>query len=356
MAYEWSLMNDAITSADRAKLARFILDADRFTAGPKVAEFEQEWNKWLGSKYSLFVSSGSTANSLLISAWKEKCGLWDGAKVILPACTWVTNVGPVLQAGLQPIFCDINLNDFSFDINKLKDIAYTDPDVVGIFVTHLLGYPAQVEKIREIFPTISIMEDVCESHGCRLKDYSRAGVYDVGGTFSFYFGHHMTTIEGGMVSTNDEELYDLMRMKRSHGLARESHRFQEYADQYPEIIPQFLFMTDGYNFRSTEINAVLGLSQLSRLDNNIDNRNQNYRQYHKLISAHPDLFYIPDNHSRISNFSFPFICRSKKTYQNLIKIVFKFDFQLYHLKPYIRISFFLIIEDLDQSWSCHTIN
>ena len=112
-----------------------------------------------------------------------------------------------------------------------------------------------------------------------------AGLCDVGGTFSFYFGHHMTTVEGGMISTNNFDLYDLMRVKRSHGLARESHRFNEYFQKNLEINPQFLFVTDGYNFRNNEISAVLGQSQLCRLDNMIVKRNENYRSYYELMQC-----------------------------------------------------------------------
>ena len=218
----WPLMEETITLKDRLKMAAFLLTAKRLTNGPKVRQFEKKWAEWLGVDYSLYVSSGSTANSLLIASIKELCGLKDGDKVLVPATTWVTNVGPVIQNGLQPIFCDINLNNFSFDIEDLKYVATQHPDIKVVFITHLIGLSSDVEKIEDIFPNALILEDICESHGVQGPSLDKRGTLSAGSTFSFYFGHHITTIEGGMVCTNNPDLYDLMRMKRSHGMARES--------------------------------------------------------------------------------------------------------------------------------------
>lgn len=303
----WPLMEDTITFSDRLKMAKFLLTSSRLTNGPKVRKFETEWSKWLGVKHSLYVSSGSTANSLLISAVKEYYGLRDGDKVLVPATTWMTNVAPVIQAGLQPIFCDINLGNFSFDVNDLKYIASVHPDIKAVFITHLIGLSSDVEKIREIFPEALILEDVCESHGVEGPDGKKRGSNSVGSTFSFYFGHHITTIEGGMVCTNNSELYDLMRVKRSHGMARESELyFPQYTSQNPDIDPSFLFVTDGYNFRNHEVCAVLGLSQLKKLDRNIRIRRENYQKFHTDI-VHVPGYKIPQYQKGNSSFSFPII-------------------------------------------------
>ena len=174
----------------------------------------------------------------------------------------------------------------------MKAIAKKHPDIKGIFVTHLLGFSAENEKYQEIFPNAIILDDVCESHGCTDRLGNRRGGRDtIAASFSFYFGHHMSTIEGGMVSTNNTDLYDLMRMKRSHGMARESSKQKEYATKNPHIEPSFLFMTDGYNFRNHEICAVLGSSQLKRLDSMIEQRRHNYEQYVRIINDYPTLFY-----------------------------------------------------------------
>jgi len=304
----WPLMEETITWKDRLKMAAFVMTSSRLTNGPKVRKFEEKWSKWLGVKHSLFVSSGSTANSLLISSAKEYYGLKDGDKVLVPATTWMTNVAPVIQAGLQPIFCDINLSNFSFDTSEFDYIKQRHPDIKAVFVTHLIGLSAPVEKIRDAFPDALILEDVCESHGVEDPFGNKRGSNSIGSTFSFYFGHHMTTIEGGMVCTNNTELYELMRLKRSHGMAREGSPayFEKYRNENPDIDPAFLFMTDGYNFRNHEICAVLGLSQIKRLDKNIWIRRQNYKRFFDGVC---DLgnYVIPQYRAGNSSFSFPII-------------------------------------------------
>lgn len=316
---KWKLMEETINWSDRAKLAKFILTTKQFTNGPMVRKFEQEWSKWLGCKYSLFVSSGSTANTLLVEAVKEKYGLKAGDKVLLPACTWVTNVGPIIQAGFKPIFCDINLQNYSFDESELERIASKHKDIKLIFVTHLLGYSANNEVYEKMFPNAIIIDDVCESHGCEDQNGIKRGANSVGATFSFYFGHHMTTVEGGMVSTNDKELYDLMKMKRSHGMARESEHYDEYASQYPDVSRLFLFMTDGYNFRNHEMCAVLGLSQLKRLDKMIKIRKNNYAMFQELMEKNQDKFYPAYEMPMNSNFCFPIVARTKETFDKLME-------------------------------------
>lgn len=320
----WPLMKDTITLTDRVKMAKFLLFTSRLTNGPKVRQFETEWSKWLGSDHSLYVSSGSTANSLLVSSVKELYGLKDGDKVILPACTWVTNVAPIIQAGFTPIFCDVNLKNFSFDEQDLKHIAKVHPDIKMIFITHLLGLSANNELYQELFPNALIIEDICESHG--VKDFSgqKRGKNSLGSTFSFYFGHHMTTIEGGMVSTNNNDLYELMRMKRSHGMARESSpkKYEQYVKENPEISKQFLFMTDGYNFRNHEVCAVLGISQLKRLDSMIEIRRKNYKKFCSALEKNSNKFFLPEYQVGNSSFCFPIICKDPSNVQKL-KTIFE---------------------------------
>ena len=308
----WPLMKDTITLKDRIKMAAFILTSSRLTNGPKVREFEKVWSEWLGVKHSLYVSSGSTANSLLVSAVKELYKLKNNDKVLVPATTWMTNVAPIIQAGLKPIFCDINLKNFSFDEEELKYIATQHPDIKAVFITHLIGLSSNVEKVREIFPNALILEDVCESHGVEDRNGKKRGVDSIGSTFSFYFGHHITTIEGGVVCTNNTELYELMRMKRSHGMAREASKevFEVYRKQNPNIDPAFLFMTDGYNFRNHEVCAVLGLSQIKKLDKNISIRRENFKYWWDEIYKSED-YLIPEYQKGNSSFSFPIISKSQ---------------------------------------------
>ena len=320
----WPLMEETITLKDRLKMASFVLTSSRLTNGPKVREFEEKWSQWLGVKHSLYVSSGSTANTLLVSSMKEHFGLKDGDKVLVPACTWVTNIAPVIQAGLEPIFCDINLQNYSFDLDELKYVAQQHPDIKAVFITHLIGLSSDVEKVREIFPDALILEDVCESHGVEGPNGKRGKSKDsVGSTFSFYYGHHITTVEGGMVCTNNTALYELMRMKRSHGMAREAspEKFKQYASENPDVDPAFLFMTEGFNLRNHEICAVLGLSQIKRLDNNIQIRKENYKYWWDKSTQMGERwqwkYYLPEYQEGNSSFCFPLIARGIALVQTL---------------------------------------
>jgi CDP-6-deoxy-D-xylo-4-hexulose-3-dehydrase len=247
----------------------------------------------------------------LVAAVKELYKLKAGDKVLVPACTWMTNVSPIMQLGLEPVFCDVNLDNFSFDLEEARLIALKH-DIKMVFITHLLGFSANNEGIKRIFPRAIIIDDICESHGCKTPYGEKCGSNSLGATFSFYFGHHMSTVEGGMISTNNTKLYDLMKIKRSHGMARESIKFDEYAKKYPDVDKQFLFVTDGYNFRNHEICAVLGISQLKRLDKMVEIRNRNHKLFTEIIDKYPNLFYTIKNPKTISSFCFPFICRSNE--------------------------------------------
>lgn len=317
----WPLMNNAITFSDKLKMVSFILSTNKFTNGPKVREFENKWSDWVGCKASLFVSSGSTANFLLIAAIKEKYDLKDGDKVLVPACTWMTSVAPIFQNKLKPIFIDISLKDYCIESQDLILIKKEHPDIKLILTTHLLGFHSDINKLREVFPNAIIAEDCCEGHGVTDDDGNKLSPHSIASTFSFYFGHHMTTIEGGFISTNDMELYDLMKMKRSHGLAREAtpKKYEALKKEFPDIVPTFLFVTDGYNFRNNEISAILGLEQIKRLNKFIKIRNENYSQYHSTLKQYDDLFYVPKISENMSSFTLPFVCKSKNIYLSLIE-------------------------------------
>ena len=313
----WPLMKDCITQKDKDELVNFIKTSNRYTNGPQVKEFEKQWSKWLGVKHSLFVSSGSTANTLLLSAIVEKYNLKRGDKVLVPAMTWVTNVAPVIQLGLKPIFCDVEPDTFSFDLEHLKQLSKEHKDIKVVFVTHLFGIAANINEFKKIIPNAIYIEDCCESHGALLDD-KKVGTLSEGSTFSSYFGHHMTTVEGGFVSTDDKELYELMRAKRSHGMARECSPevFEQYKKDYPEVDERFMFVTDGYNLRNTEFGAVLGLSQLPRLNNMIKKRRKVCDRFVSMLKKYEDTFHIP-NFDGNSSFCLPFILNNKNMKKDL---------------------------------------
>jgi CDP-6-deoxy-D-xylo-4-hexulose-3-dehydrase len=271
----------------------------------------------LGVKHSLFVSSGRTANTLLLSAIVEKYNLKRGDKVLVPAMTWVTNIAPVIQLGLEPIFCDVEKDTFSFDLKHLKKLSKEHKDIRVVFVTHLFGVPAPINEFKKIIPDAVYLEDCCESHGAEIYG-GKVGTHSEGSTFSSYFGHHMTTVEGGFVSTDDIELYELMRAKRSHGMARECSPevFEQYKRDYPEVDERFMFVTDGYNLRNTEFGAVLGLSQLPRLDDMIKRRREICDNFVSILNKYDDVFHIPDFDGN-SSFCLPFILNNKNMKKDL---------------------------------------
>ena len=317
----WPLMKNCITNSDRNLLIDFIKKTDKYTNGKKVKELESEWSNWLGVKNSLFVSSGSTANLLLLSAIKTKYNLKSGDKIIVPAITWSTNISPIIQLGFTPIFCDVDINHFGFDIDQFKNLCKKHSDIKAVFVTHLFGIPAPINDYKNILDVI-YLEDCCESHGATICN-NKVGTFSDGSTFSSYFGHHFTTIEGGFVSTNDDDLFEIMKAKRSHGLARECSPeiYKKYSEEYKDVDKKFLFITDGYNFRNNELGAILGLSQLKRLDDMITRRHEICNQFESILNKYNHLFHIP-NFEGNSSFCLPFIFKDsmlKSNFQSFLE-------------------------------------
>ena len=263
----WKLQENVLSREDLDSLISFINETSRFTQFTKVREFEERFAEWQGCKYGVFVNSGSSANLVLINALKQIYGWLDGDEIIVPAVTWSTNIDPIMQCGLKPVFVDVNLQDFSFDYNHIEENISNRTK--AIFITHLIGFPSNIPLIKKIIKNrdIVIMEDCCESQGANINKV-KVGNFGIGSTFSFYWGHHMTSVEGGMICTENEELYRLAVLKRSHGLARElpSRYHDDLKKKYPDVDFQFLFLTDGFNVRNTELHAVLGLIQLSKID------------------------------------------------------------------------------------------
>jgi CDP-6-deoxy-D-xylo-4-hexulose-3-dehydrase len=307
---EWKLQDECLRDTDLEELIEFIRHSPRFTQFEKVREFENKFSQWLGTEYSVFVNSGSSANLLLIGALKELMHWKTADEIIVPSVTWVTNISPIIQMGLEPKFIDINLEDLSFDYGKLEK-AITKK-TKAIFITHLIGIPANIDIIKSIVGSkdILIIEDCCESHGASFGG-KKIGNFGIGSTFSFYWAHHITTIEGGMICTNDENFYKMLLLKRSHGLARElpNKYHDDLKKKYPDIDFNFLFLTDGYNLRNTEINAVLGLIQLRKLNAFIKIRNENYKKFVKICDKYKDNLILLKSKG-LSSFSLPFLFRS----------------------------------------------
>lgn len=299
--YRWPLMQSAIGDDEKQALIDFVSSTDRFTNGPKVREFEAAWARWQGCEYALFVSSGSTANMMMLSL------LNPGATVATPACTWATNVSSMYQLGLRPVFYDIDRYTYSPTPESLVDLSRIQPD--AIMVTHLMGLANDMDAIREALGDAVIIEDCCESHGATF-DSRKVGNFGMASSFSFYYGHHMTTIEGGMICTDDEWTYQRLRAIRSHGMTREmdGHFRSDQEAANPHIDPRFLFVEAGFNARNTEIGAVLGLTQLPKLDDFIRIRRLRYRRFLEILGQYPEHFDIPAYEGN-SSMTLPIHCR-----------------------------------------------
>jgi len=286
------LMSDNIDREDINTLVDF-LNQDpipKLTNGPKVVEFENAWGQWLGTKYNLMLNSGASANELTILALNYIHG--EG-EIIVPPLTWISDVASVLFAGFKPVFVDINLRNLSFDIDKLK--AAITPQTKAIFLTHVLGVNALTDELIELCKekNILLIEDVCESHGTTFKG-QKVGSIGFASNFSFYFAHHMSTIEGGMICTNDEHFYQVCRALRSHGMMREmtdDNFKQQIINDNPDLNKDFIFIRPAHNFRSTELNAVIGLSQIKKLDANNVNRVNNFNYFIERLDSNK---YITD--------------------------------------------------------------
>lgn len=317
----WKLQENILEWNDKKFLADFIQNTERFTQFEKVKEFEKVWSLWQNTPYSTYVNSGSSADLIMLDAVKEFYKIDDGAEVLVPAVTWTTNITSVIQSKMTPVFVDINLNDLSFDY-KMLEKAIT-PKTKIVLITHLIGIPANMDMIKEIAENhkLLILEDCCESHGATYKS-EKVGNFGIASTFSFYWGHHITTVEGGMICTKIDALNDLFVLKRSHGLARELHpsKHQYYKDKYPDIDFNFLFLTNGYNFRNTELHAVIGIEQLKHLDKYIKIRNENHKKYLKIISNIREKVYMIENEG-ISSFCLPFIFKNAND-KNVLKKAF----------------------------------
>jgi CDP-6-deoxy-D-xylo-4-hexulose-3-dehydrase len=274
---DWPLMKNNIARADLDAVIQFLQQDDPIlTQSKNVATFEQEWSEWLGVKHSVFVNSGSSANQITMAAIRERFG---GGEIIVPTLTWVSDLASVLQNGFDPVFVDINPRTLGMDTRQA--VGKISKKTRAVFLTHVLGYNALDDYLLAELKrrNIPLIEDVCESHGATFQG-QKLGSFGFASNFSFYYAHHMSTIEGGMVCTNDPDFYEMLRMFRSHGMVRESKSDalkNRYQTEWPDLNPDFIFAFPAYNVRSTEINAVMGRSQLKRLDerNQIRTRNLN---------------------------------------------------------------------------------
>lgn len=272
---DWPLMRNNISREDLDAVIDYLgQDDPPLTHGKQVLAFEKEWSEWLGVRHSVFVNSGASANLLTIAALREVSG---PGEIIVPTLGWVSDIASVIQCGFKPVFVDINLRTLGMDNDQVLDKI--TPQTQAVFLTHVLGYNALTERlVAELRArNVPLIEDTCESYGATFAG-QKLGTWGLMSNFSFYYAHHLSTIEGGMISTDDRDLYEVLRMLRSHGMVRESTSEslkRSFSKRHPDLNPDFIFAFPAYNVRPTEINAVIGRSQLKRLDNNNRIRTEN---------------------------------------------------------------------------------
>jgi CDP-4-dehydro-6-deoxyglucose reductase, E1 len=307
---KYPLMRNNITREDLDAMIEHLRQDDPIlTNGPICKKFEQSWSEWLGVKYSVFVNSGASANLLSMTALKIKYP--QGGEVIVPPLTWISDVSSVLQCGFTPVFVDVDMDTLGMTTDDILN-AITD-QTRAVFLSHIQGFDALTnELIIELKKrNILLIEDVCESHGATHKG-KLCGTFGWMSNFSFYYAHHMTTIEGGMVCTDDKETYQILRMLRSHGMVREmaSDKLKlAYKLANPELNPDFIFAYPAYNMRNTELGAILGIQQIGRLNDNIEKRNRNHELF--LSKLDTTKYYNGFKLVGASNYAFNLILKEK---------------------------------------------
>ncbi|HJZ55705.1 MAG TPA: DegT/DnrJ/EryC1/StrS aminotransferase family protein [Gemmataceae bacterium] len=305
---DWPLMKNNIAREDLDAVCEFLQQDDPIlTQSTNVRAFEEEWSRWLGVQYSVFVNSGSSANLVTLAALRELHGA--GGEVIVPTITWVSDIAAVLHCGFEPVFVDIDPRTLGMD--NAQVLAKITPRTRAVFLTHVLGYNALSRLLLDELKArkVPLIEDVCESHGATFEG-RKLGTFGLTSNFSFYYAHHLSTIEGGMVCTDDPDFYETVRMLRSHGMVREmdcNGRKWDYADEFPDLNPDFIFAFPAYNVRSTEINAIIGRSQLKRLDEGNCRRTENLHLF--LGHLDPDLYRTDFATEGSSNYAFTLILK-----------------------------------------------
>jgi CDP-6-deoxy-D-xylo-4-hexulose-3-dehydrase len=309
MKFNHPLMFNNFTKADMEAVIKMLkIKNEILTQSKYVKMFEKKWSKWLGTRYSVFVNSGSSANFLTMAVLKI---LYGKGEVILPALTWISDINSVIQNNFKPVFVDINPRNLCMSTDEI--IRKVNKNTLAVFITHAQGFNGLTTKLISFLKkrNIILIEDVSESHGARFKN-KKLGTFGKISNFSFYYAHHMTTIEGGMICTNDKNIYEMLKMLRSHGMVRESNNTlfeKKMIKKYPYLSSKFIFLYPGYNFRNNEIGAVIGLSQLRSLDRNNNKRKENFKLFIKLLN---NTKYKTDfNLEGSCNYAFPVILKTK---------------------------------------------
>ena len=284
-SYDWEEVFETLDS----------LLSTHVTMGQKVLQFEEMFAEYLGVKHAIMVNSGSSANLIAFSILTNPVldrRIMPGDEVVVPAVTWSTSVFPIVQVGAKPVLVDVTLDDYNIDIDALEDAL--SEKARAIMPVHLLGSPCKMDKIMDIAArnNLYVIEDACEAHGAEYHG-RKVGSFGDMGTFSFYFSHHISTIEGGMVVTNNDQFAEIAKTLRAHGWIRELSGRDEIASHYPSIDPRFLFVNLGFNLRPTEIQGAFGIHQIKKLESFIQIRRENAQYWSDRLSKYTNVLHLP---------------------------------------------------------------
>ena len=265
------------------------------TMGEKVKSFEEQFSKYIGCKNGIMVNSGSSANLLALSILSNPAtenSIKRDSQIITPAVTWATTVSPIINVGCTPMFVDVDLDTLCVNTEEIKDAI--NSKTACLLPVHLMGNPCNMQEISKISKEhdLYLVEDACEAHGATFDD-KKVGSFGDLGTFSFFMSHHISTIEGGMIVTNNEELAEMGKTLRTFGWTRDLKNKNKINSEYPEIDPRFLFVNTGYNFRPTEIQGAFGRNQLPKLESLIKIRRENALFWNDELSKYSEYLILP---------------------------------------------------------------
>ena len=284
---KYPLAKETITEVEIQNLIGWLKGYPRLTKGELTVEFEKKWAEYIGTKYSVFVNSGSSANLLMIYALKE-LGRLNG-KVIVPSVGWVTTISPLIQFGIEPVMVDADKKTFGIDLEQTEFLLKTE-DISAIIFVQVLGVPHYKEELLRLSQkyNVPLLEDGCAALGSSYEDGTMVGRVGDMSTFSFYFGHQFSTIEGGMINTDDEDLYHMLLMLRSHGwgkdLPKDLYKQKMNDNNVDSFHEPFTFLVPGFNLRSTDLQSYLGLMQVEKADWISERRTRNHLEYGKRLS------------------------------------------------------------------------
>lgn len=311
MNIRYPLVKDTIDDSDIDELIEWLKTYPRLTKGPLTKEFESRWASWLGSKRAVYVNSGSSANLLMLYSLIIDGKINHGDSIIVPAISWATDLSPVMQFGLRPILCDCNMEDLSVDLDHLEQLI-KDKKPKALMLVSVLGLVPNMDKLMKLCNdnNVIVLEDTCESLGSMFSG-QKLGTFGAMSSFSLYFGHHISTIEGGMICTDDDNLADILLSIRNHGWDRDwsEDRKERYRKEYnvKEFDALYKFYYPGFNVRATDLQAKLGFRQLEKLDEVCKIRERNFQLYMSNLSESG--IWLPKNNPAnfTSNFCFPII-------------------------------------------------